>query len=277
MVRLLVALFILGGSAAIAWLVGGSRREVVYPEDKLGDEEYSLGTFDSAAAAVTTDPSEPVNSGPPILPEPHPWSSSLCPPDMVWVGGEYCPKVNGVPEASSCRGAERTIGVCMDPFEYPNQLGVFPAVMIDYDTASAACAAEGKRLCSESEWTFACQRQRPVADCNIGRTDLVVRTNELAKADRISHEIAANEGRRPNSETACVNDFRVFDLLGNVQEWVKSEHSRAFVGALKGGRYNQGSIGCTRSIYVSDAWTRYPHTGARCCADPLAPVPTTSQ
>lgn len=275
MTRVLVALLILGSSAAIAWLVGGSRREVVDPRDDAGEEEYPPGPADSGPD-LSLSTTEPVHSAALILPEPHPWSSSLCPADMVWVGGEYCPKVNGAVE-SSCAGGERTIAVCMDPFEYPSQAGVFPAVMIDYNAARAACAAEGKRLCSESEWTLACQRQRAARDCNIGRTDLVVRTSELAKPERVSREIAANEGRRPNAETACVNDFRVFDLLGNVQEWVKSEHSQPFVGALKGGRYNQGSIGCSRSIYVSDPWTRYPHTGVRCCADPLAPVPTTSQ
>lgn len=275
MARLLVALFILGGSAAIAWLIGGSRREVVYSKDEVGADENSPRSSDAVTAPLVA--SEPVNAAALILPEAHPWSSSLCPADMVWVGGEYCPRVNAAAEHSSCGGGERTIAVCMDPFEYPNQQGVFPAVMLDYSAARGVCAAEGKRLCSESEWTFACQRQRQGADCNIGRTDLVVRTQELAKPERVSREVAANEGRRPNGETGCVNDFRVFDLLGNVQEWVKSEHSQPFVGALKGGRYNQGSIGCSRSIYVSDAWTRYPHTGVRCCADPLAPVPTTSQ
>ena len=119
--------------------------------------------------------------------------------------------------------------------------------------------------------------RRPIVEdarCNVGRHDLLVRTLELAKPERVSAEIAARDGRLASHESSCVNGFRVFDLVGNVQEWVVSERAGSLVGALKGGRYNQGSIGCGRSIYVSDPWARYPHTGLRCCADPLAEAPT---
>lgn len=193
---------------------------------------------------------------------------------MVWVGGRHCPGGNGATNSSRCPTSERLISVCMDPFEYPNMLGAYPAVMMDYGAAAAACKAEHKRLCSDAEWTFACEHQLEDARCNLGRHDLMVRTLELAKPERVSVEIAARDGRLPSHESSCVNGFRVFDLVGNVQEWVVSERAGSLVGALKGGRYNQGSIGCGRSIYVSDPWARYPHTGLRCCADPLADAPT---
>lgn len=193
---------------------------------------------------------------------------------MVWVGGQHCPKPADDGAAPACATSEHTVGVCMDAHEYPNQMGTWPAVMLDYRAAVAACGAEHKRLCSETEWTFACQSIHDVTACNSGRTELEIRTQQLSKPERVSEEIAARDGRRPSSENACVNRFRVFDLLGNVQEWVNSEHQERYVGALKGGRYNQSSIGCGRSIYVSDPWTRYPHTGLRCCAEPLAALPS---
>jgi formylglycine-generating enzyme required for sulfatase activity len=234
----------------------------------------------SSSSSTTSIPSAPLAAPAPgvvetVLPEPHQWSHALCPIDMVWVGGSYCAKPRRVGDAAiECVSGERRVAVCVDPHEYPNQSGTLPAVMLDFKTATAACEAEGKRLCTESEWTFACESTREVSACNTGRTDLSIRTRELAMPERIGVEIAAHEGRRRSGENACVDDFRVFDLLGNVQEWVTSEHRTPHVGALKGGRYNQSSIGCDRSIYVSDPWTRYPHTGLRCCADPLAAAPT---
>jgi Sulfatase-modifying factor enzyme 1 len=210
-----------------------------------------------------------------VLPEPHRWSHSLCPRGMAWIGGSYCPRSRSEDDkTTSCASDERSVAACMDPHEYPSQVGVLPAVMLDFRSATEACKAEGKRLCTETEWAFACQSTLEPTACNTGRTELRVRTQELANAERVSAEIAAHDGRRPSGENECVSGFRVFDLLGNVQEWVTSEHQTPHVGALKGGRYNQSSIGCGRSIYVSDPWTRYPHTGLRCCADPLAPVPT---
>ncbi len=270
MTRVLVALVILAGSVLIALELGtGPQRLPVEPVFNLDPPSSA-----SALRASLESPGVVSNPEPLPLPEAHAWSLSLCPDGMVWVGGRYCPKVNESRVSGGCVTGERTVAVCMDPFEYPNIPGVFPAVMLDYRSATEACEAEKKRLCSESEWTFACRHMRQDAHCNQGRTELVVRTQELAKPERVSEEIAAHEGRRPSGESSCVSDFRVFDLLGNVQEWVKSEHTTEYVGALKGGRYNQGLIGCGRTIYVSDPWVRYPHTGLRCCADPLADVAT---
>lgn len=272
MVRFFVAALILACSilSAVFVVARQPKRGPQAPDQAASAVYVPVGR--GAAVATLTMPSD---QGEGVLPEPHPFSVALCPTDMVWVGGKYCPKRrDGEDRDSGCVSGERTIAVCMDPHEYPSQAGVWPAVMLDYETAAGACKAERKRLCTETEWSFACASMRDVEGCNTGRTELTIRTQELARAERISGEIAARDGRRPSSENACVNAFRVFDLLGNVQEWVISEHRTPHVGALKGGRYNQSSIGCDRSIYVSDPWTRYPHTGLRCCADPLAPAPT---
>src|SRR5579871_73633 len=46
---------------------------------------------------------------------------------------------------------------CIDRFEYPNRRGVYPWIMVDWVEARTMCAREGKRLCTEAEWTFACE------------------------------------------------------------------------------------------------------------------------
>jgi formylglycine-generating enzyme required for sulfatase activity len=82
-----------------------------------------------------------------------------------------------------------------------------------------------------------------------------------------------NEGRRASLRSDCQSPWAVFDMLGNVQEWVTSEHVVDFAGATKGGRYNESSIDCERSFQTRKADLRYPHTGFRCCADSLVRIP----
>jgi formylglycine-generating enzyme required for sulfatase activity len=160
----------------------------------------------------------------------------------------------------------------MDVFEYPNQVGVLPAVMLRADEAKRICADEGKRLCRESEWTFACRASRALSACNFGHS-AEVHVERLWDPRRVSVELAAVDARRPSVPTACVNAFGVHDLLGNVQEWTESD-MYDYDAALKGGRYNQPSAECERSVHTTDAWARYPHTGVRCCRDPLVALPT---
>lgn len=46
---------------------------------------------------------------------------------------------------------------CMDQFQFPNREGAAPSVAITWDEAQALCSAQQKRLCTEREWTFACE------------------------------------------------------------------------------------------------------------------------
>src|SRR6266404_4780328 len=46
---------------------------------------------------------------------------------------------------------------CIDRFEYPNVKGQFPWIFVRWTEAVDLCAGEGKRLCSEDEWTLACE------------------------------------------------------------------------------------------------------------------------
>ncbi len=94
-----------------------------------------------------------------------------CPADMVLIEGEYCPGlvqpclqwVEGGVRRCARFGESRCVGhrfyrrFCIDRYEYPNLVGVKPAVMVSWYDALRACEIEGKRLCLASEWTFACE------------------------------------------------------------------------------------------------------------------------
>lgn len=265
--RVFVALLIVGLSLLLAsWLQHQAETSPVAHE--LGTD--SPGARHATPVTATPDASSE-RSVAVTLPEEHPLSETMCPRGMAWVQGQYCPlPAEG---GGACRVPPRTIAVCIDEFEYPNQQGVYPAVMINARSARRICAAEDKRLCRDSEWTLACQSTVERNGCNVGQMDKLVRVQRLHHAEHVSEELAAHDGRRLSRPTACVNQSRVFDLLGNVQEWVQTEHPEGYEGSLKGGRYNQGLISCERSIQVKDPWARYPHTGLRCCADPLVELP----
>lgn len=201
---------------------------------------------------------------------PHPLSDALCPPNMNWVGGDYCPQA--AVREDHCTVEPRKLSFCVDQFEYPNQSGVLPSVMVSFNEAAHYCKAEGKRLCSEGEWTFACRAPRRLSDCNFGQTSKRVHGPTFWDPGTVAAELERNEGRRPSVRTDCQSPWGVFDQLGNVQEWADSEHPAEYGGAIKGGRYNQSSIDCERSIQTRETTIRHPHTGFRCCSDPLVRI-----
>ena len=46
---------------------------------------------------------------------------------------------------------------CMDRYEWPNQKGELPGLLVSWTDAEKECEAKGKRLCTEDEFNFACE------------------------------------------------------------------------------------------------------------------------
>ena len=98
--------------------------------------------------------------------------SPSCSSDMVKVTGNYCPDPEEICEeyisekrdrcerfrtTVRCVGKPEPKNYCIARFEYPNELGRQPLVVITWDHAQELCGKEGKRLCTEEEWTLACE------------------------------------------------------------------------------------------------------------------------
>src|SRR5690606_20484265 len=102
-------------------------------------------------------------------------ASPVCPPDMAHVKKDFCTDMDRTCVKSeydksnhitichrfaegkqSCKGKRIPLDFCIDHYEFPNQKGGHPPVMVDWYDAMGQCAAQGKRLCYESEWTAAC-------------------------------------------------------------------------------------------------------------------------
>lgn len=230
-----------------------------------------------------------------------------CPEGMVPIVGKYCPYVGHrcvewIEEHRDrcrryappplCEGRIVDKSLCMDRYEYPNQAGVLPAVMVSYIEAAEACRTEGKRLCTEDEWTFACEGEerlpypygweRDATACNIDRPYNLPDFEAFSHARKIAPEMERLDQRVPSgSRPRCKSPFGVFDMTGNVDEWTRNESPKpernVDISSLKGGYFGPIRARCRPVTRSHNRWFRFYQVGFRCCADlalaePAAPV-----
>ena len=67
--------------------------------------------------------------------------------------------------------------------------------------------------------------------------------------------------------TCRISPFRVFDMMGNVEEWVTSRKGRRYKGALMGGFWSKPWTGCRGTNDAHEEAFTFYGTGFRCCAD----------
>jgi hypothetical protein len=248
-------------------------------------------------------PPTPVNSPPPAVSAPADEVGDSCPDGMVLVEGDYCPqlghvclkRLEGEVERCAeyaappiCDGPSQKKRFCIDRFEYPNLEGVRPAVMVSWTEAKMACESEGKRLCTGSEWTLACEGSERVpypygytrdsTACNIDRPHPDVDAEALLEPRAVAAEVARLDQRVPSGQmTRCKSSYGVQDMTGNVDEWVVNEKhfgpepadgsERPFISALKGGYWGPVRNRCRATTTAHNESFRYYEVGFRCCAD----------
>ena len=174
----------------------------------------------------------------------------------------------------------RHLRVCVDRYEYPNRRGEFPLVVVTYAESRLYCAKAGKRLCTESEWTFACEGdeglpypygyERDASACNIGvmgpgplEDTFSPRTTEhTARGVDFSFR-----GKRSGESSRCVSPFGVFDLTGNVDEWTHTVRKYGYEMIMKGGHWGPARQRCRpQTRGHGPHYVRYDQ-GFRCCQD----------
>jgi formylglycine-generating enzyme required for sulfatase activity len=161
--------------------------------------------------------------------------------------------------------------------------GVKPQVNISATQAEWACEASGKRLCTLVEWTAACRGPKntlyPYGDkyvkgaCNEGRPSPTRRYRPRSGRLDDPHLAELDATIEPGgSFPRCVSACGVFDMHGNVHEWVADTRPGSFrFGVFVGGFFadaDGNGFGCT---YKTTAHLRDYHdysTGFRCCKDP---------
>ncbi len=142
-------------------------------------------------------------------------------------------------------------GVCIDSHEEPGA-GRRPTVEISLEDARAVCTGRGARLCTAQEWEQVCRQKG---------------SKSWPYGDRYQSEICnlKSDHLLPTGhEERCQNKAGVFDMSGNVAEWVEE-------GQIRGGSGLDGTEGrCSESRSKPMQQSSYSDVGFRCCADPVA-------
>ena len=191
-------------------------------------------------------------------------------------------------------------------YEARSEQGVFPQAYISRIEAQAACAGAGKRLCSRREWQRACKGasatsypygQRPEPGrCNTEKPHLLTLRfgpdpTRWSYADFNDPILGQEPGflARAGAHPGCAGEHGVYDMVGNLHEWVSDPASAAFKaqidregvprafqywspgnGVFMGGFYStHGELGpgCTFTTVAHEPAYHDYSTGFRCCAD----------
>ncbi|MBP6846246.1 MAG: SUMF1/EgtB/PvdO family nonheme iron enzyme [Kofleriaceae bacterium] len=161
--------------------------------------------------------------------------------------------------------------------------GLVPQGYINQTQATAACAAAGKRLCTDTEWLRACQgaagstypygATRQPGVCNDARTChpavQYFQSSDSSVFSMIGHSCLDQlpDGlARTGAHAGCVSADGLYDLMGNLHEWTADP-----AGTFRGGFFVDTVIngnGCLYRTTAHDVSHWDYSTGFRCCADP---------
>jgi formylglycine-generating enzyme len=214
-------------------------------------------------------------------------SNGLCPPDMASINDRYCvDRYEASLVEILSNGDERP----WSPFEPVNghtvravsEPRVVPQGYISEVQAKEACSLSGKRLCRPVEWRKACMGPEPTTygygeanepgRCNDSGRSPVVATY-ASSGDRWTwdhmNDPSLNQMEdtvaRTGSHEGCTNGYGVYDMVGNLHEWVADP-----AGTFQGGYFQDTHLngdGCTYKTVAHAAWYHDYSTGFRCCAD----------
>ncbi|MEJ7729123.1 MAG: SUMF1/EgtB/PvdO family nonheme iron enzyme [Polyangiaceae bacterium] len=261
--------------------------------------------FDSAAA----EPDASAGLEPPVAliasaPAPPP---APCPAEMALIG-DFCIDRyeahivdSSAPDLPLPHSERPRAGVT---YAARSRAGVKPQGYLSRIEAARACSEDGKRLCAAREWYGACrgsqQTRFPYGDKEVRkrrntRKDHVmsvlfgVHTRYMYDAHYNNPRLALAPGflAATGEYDGCVNDYGLFDMVGNLHEWIADDVTPALAeevpieygrwglghdgsGAFMGGYYSSRSEHGRGCAYITATHAPDYHDysiGFRCCRD----------
>jgi len=219
----------------------------------------------------------------------------LCPQGMVMIGHKYCIDVyEAMLVEVMADGTEQDWSPFLAPqkghvLRAVTRVGVKPQGYISGVQAKAACERSGKRLCQPDEWKKACMGPKETKwgygddhvdnKCNDhGKSSMHFFNKGLTDKPEDAWKWGANgnmmdprlnqmEGGLASTgdHPGCTNEYGVYDMVGNLHEWVDDPW-----GTFQGGYYldtHLNADGCYYRTTAHDMKHADYSTGLRCCAD----------
>jgi sulfatase modifying factor 1 len=171
----------------------------------------------------------------------------------------------------------KDMAFCVDRFEYPNRKNEYPIIYVNWFESKKLCEDLGKRLCTEDEWTFACEGEqafpypygfdRDKDACVVDKSWRWFDASAYGKSkDTIIHELDKLwQGVPSGSQPKCKSPFGVYDMVGNVDEYTKSLSPTGSPAILKGGYWGPVRTRCRPSTRAHGPEHAFYQQGFRCC------------
>ena len=140
--------------------------------------------------------------------------------------------------------------------------GDHPVRGVNWDQALAYCSWLKKRLPSEAEWEAAGRGRGTEPQLFPWGSDRSAEGQALSLPDQDTYAVGTQSFNQ--------SPFGVFDMVGNIWEWVDEPYTGAEEGFhfLRGGRYGLPVLDLAYRLAVSPGDTRYiQYAGFRCAAD----------
>jgi Sulfatase-modifying factor enzyme 1 len=216
-------------------------------------------------------------------------TDGVCGEGMVLVEGSYCTDVQhrckrwlddeklpfarcgDYEENPRCVGERVKMRFCIDRYEHTAEGESLPANHASFNQASATCRELGKRVCTESEWNFACEGEemRPYP-YGFSRQAVCNQDHEKLYEDNPHMQVLADLREPANARPECVSPFGVYNMVGNMDEPVLREAAKdnpPFRNALKGGWWMPARNRCRPATTAHDDNYRGIQVGVRCCSN----------
>jgi sulfatase modifying factor 1 len=250
------------------------------PSGGIGSSDL---TASASASAIAIDELDEADRPQPM--------NGLCPSDMASIDDKYCidkyeaSLVEVMPDGEE-RAFPYYARVNQHKVRAVSRKGVFPQGYISGNEAARACKASGKRLCKPQEWKTACKgpeklqwgygQKRVPGTCNDhGRSPIgalfasAAMDGSAFASPKIMNDPQLNQLEGTLAETGshegCASGYGVYDMVGNIHEWVDDP-----AGTFQGGYYldvEKNGDGCGYRTDAHESWYHDYSTGFRCCSD----------
>ena len=257
---------------------------------QLDGEPASRGR--SAPQEATSKPDASANDVAAHAPAP---SRFTCPENMVMIGHKFCVDLYEAMLVEHVAGGQTRDWPFFDApkpgvdLRAVSRAGVYPQGYISGAQAKSACESSGKRLCKPDEWKKACMgpaetiwpygakheknrcNDHGISSMHFYNKGLTDKPEDSWKwgaggnmMDPRLNQLAGTLART-GDHTGCTNDYGLYDMVGNLHEWVDDP-----AGTFQGGYYldtHLNADGCYYRTTAHDVKHADYSTGFRCCAD----------